>query len=145
MSITEQIENDLKEAIKSQDKLKINTLRLMKTVLKIERNEEALSQEEEITRLQKAAKQRKDSAQTFQDANRNDLAENELAELEIIENYLPKMMTDEEVSEVVQSVIKEVNAESMRDIGNVMKVIMPKLKGKAEGQTIQRLVKEHLS
>ena len=131
--------------VKSQDKLKINTLRLMKTVLKIERNEDALSNEEEITRLQKAAKQRKDSAQTFKEANRVDLAEKELQELEIIESYLPKMMSDDEISAVVEDVISEVSAESIRDIGNVMKVLMPKLKGKAEGQTIQRIVKEKLS
>lgn len=145
MTISEKIEHDLKEAIRNQDKIKISTLRLMKTALKIERNDTALSEQEELSRLFKAAKQRTDSAKTFQEANRNDLADKELAELKIIEEYLPKLMTEEEIKAEVLKAITESNAESMRDIGNVMKILMPILKGKADGKLIQSIVKDSLS
>lgn len=141
MSITDQINQDLKEAIKSQDKLKLNTLRLIKATLKIERNEAPLSQAEEEARLFKAAKQRKDSAQTFLEANRKDLADNELKELEIIEKYLPKQLSKDEITVIVKEVIKEVGASSIQEIGNVMKILMPKLKGKADGKLIQEITR----
>ncbi len=145
MSITERINADLKTAMIKKDKVTINTLRLLKTALKIEKNDSALNQSQEEEKLFKAAKQRKDSANTFLEANRKDLAENELAELAIIEKYLPKQLTEEEIKKVVKESISETKAGSMKDIGILMKVLMPKLKGKADGKIIQATAKEELS
>lgn len=95
--------------------------------------------------LMKAAKQRKDSIQQFEQANRADLASVEKQELEIIESYLPKMMSEVEIFAIVKETAAAVGATSPADMGKLMGALMPKVKGKADGSIVNRLVKEHLA
>lgn len=145
MSILDQINNDLKSAMREKDQVKMQTLRSLKTVLKTDANEAALSEADEVSRISKAAKQRRDSAATFKDAGRAELAEKELVELTIIEAYLPKQLSEEEVEAVVRETIASVGAKEPKDIGLVMRDLMPKLKGKADGKLIQDVTKRCLS
>lgn len=144
MSITNTVNEDLKTAMKAKDQVRMQTLRSLKSALMIDASQDTLQEAEEVAILQKAAKQRRDSAEMYQNANRSELAENELAELAIIESYLPQQMTREEVATIVASAVEESGASSPKDMGLVMKILMPKLKGKADGRLIQELVKEKL-
>lgn len=151
MSLKEKIMTDLKEAMKAKNSEKTMVLRSLKAKI-LEREiserkdgESLLSDEQVIDVLLKAAKQRKESIDQFTQGNRPDLVEKEEMELAIIENYLPKMMSEEEVLVEVKSQIEKAGATSIGDIGKVMGPLMGKLKGKAEGSTISRVVKEELS
>jgi len=151
MSLKEKIMSDLKEAMKAKDSDTTMVLRslkakiLEKEISERKGGESLLSDEQVIDVLFKAAKQRKESIDQFTQGNRPDLVEKEEMELSIIENYLPKMMSEEEVLVEVKSQIEKVGATSIADIGKVMGSLMGKLKGKAEGSTISKVVKEELS
>ncbi|MDI6402068.1 GatB/YqeY domain-containing protein [Balneolaceae bacterium ANBcel3] len=143
--------SDLKEAMKSKDASRLQLLRSLKSkILEKEISERkgsdvSLNEEQVIEVLMKAAKQRKDSIQQFQDAGRDELAKVEEYELSLIEAYLPKMLSEEEISDIVRQVVKETGATGPSDMGKVMGKIMPKLKGKADGALINKLVKQELS
>ena len=147
MSLKENILNDLKSAMKAKDSDRLKVLRSLKAkILEKEISErkggEAKLSDEQVTDvLLKAAKQRKESIEQFEKGGRQDLAESEKYELDIIEGYLPEMMSEEEV----QKQIDKMGAETMADMGKVMGALMGKLKGKAEGAVISRIVKEELS
>lgn len=151
MSIKETILSDLKEAMKAKDKDKLRVLRSLKSKILEKEIEERkgdkveLSDEQVSDVLMKAAKQRKDSIQQYKDGNRVDLAEQEEQELEIIESYLPKMLSEEEIRELVNEVVDETGASGPADMGKVMGKIMPKIKGKADGSVVNRIVREVLS
>lgn len=145
MAIIDQVNQDLKEAMRAQNRLKMDTLRSLKTLLKLEANQEALSELEELDRLNKAAKQRRESYETFKNAGRIDLADKELTELKIIENYLPKQLSESELIEIIQKAKQKTGANSAKDIGLIMKELMPQIKGKADGKLVQELVKAQLS
>lgn len=151
MSLKEQIMSDLKEAMKAKDSDKTMVLRslkakiLEKEISERKGGESLLSDEQVIDVLLKAAKQRKESIDQFTQGHRPDLVEKEEMELDIIENYLPKMMSEEEVLVAVKNQIEKAGATSIGDIGIVMGPLMGKLKGKAEGSTISKVVKEELS
>ena len=151
MSLKEKIMTDMKEAMKAKNSDKTMVLRslkakiLEKEISERKDGESLLSDEQIIDVLLKATKQRKESIDQFTQGNRPDLVEKEEMELSIIENYLPKMMSEEEVLVEVKSQIEKVGATSIADIGKVMGPLMGKLKGKAEGSMISTAVKEELS
>lgn len=151
MALKEQILDDLKTAMKAKDKDRLQVLRSLKAKLQekeiAERKdgEATLSEEQSIAVLMKAAKQRKESITQFEEGDRQDLADKEKMELAIIEEYLPKMMTEDEVREFVTKKISDLGASGPQDMGKVMGPIMGALKGKADGGLVSRIVKEELS
>jgi len=151
MDIKEQIINDMKTAMKQKDALTLQVLRSLKSKLmekeisERKEGEATLSDEQAIGVLMKAAKQRKESIDQFESGGRDDLAEKEKEELKIIESYLPAMMDEDEIRNVVNEKISQLGASGLQDMGKVMGVVMPELKGKAEGSKISAIVKEELS
>ncbi|WP_294759177.1 GatB/YqeY domain-containing protein [uncultured Lactobacillus sp.] len=146
MSLSEQIMSDIKEAMKARDKVRLNTVRMIKSALMNEKIKAGhdLTAEEELTVLSREKKQREESIDEFTKANRRDLADETKQELAIVESYLPKQMTEEELDQTVSSAIAEVNAQGKSDFGKVMKVLMPKIKGKADGKAASNAVRKQL-
>ena len=133
MTLFDKISEDIKAAMKARDKVRLETLRNIKKVflaLKI---------------LQKLAKQGHESAQTFISNNRQDLADEELAQARVIEEYLPKPLTDEEIESEVKAVIAETGAQGMKDMGRVMGIASKKMAGRADGRAISAIVKRLLA
>lgn len=151
MSIRDQIFEEIKTAMKARDEKRLRVLRSLKSKLmekeisERKAGEATISDEESVDVLLKAAKQRRESIDQFEKGGREDLAENERAELEIIESYLPEMMSEEKVREFVKAKIVELGASTTADMGRVMGPVMGELKGKAEGSMVSRVVKEELS
>lgn len=138
----------MKEAMKSKEKDKLSVIRMIKASLQnegIKLGKKELSEEEELTVLSREVKQRKDSLQEFEKAGREDLVEKIRTELQYVEAYLPKQLSEEELSEIVKETISETGAASKADMGKVMAAIMPKVKGKADGSLVNKLVQQHLS
>jgi uncharacterized protein len=134
--------------MKNKEKDKLSVIRMIKASLQneaIKLGNKELSEEEELTILSRESKQRKDSLHEFEKAGRNDLTEKLRAELTIVELYMPKQLSDEELSDIVEKTISEIGAISKADMGKVMAAIMPKVKGKADGSLINKLVQQHLS
>lgn len=151
MDIKEKILEDLKSAMKAKDSEKTLLLRslkakiLEKEISERKGGESTLSNDQIIEVLMKAAKQRKESIDQFNKGNRPELAAKEERELSLIEEYLPKMMSEEEIRVVVKNQIESMKATSLQDMGKVMGSLMGKLKGKADGSIISNIVKEELS
>jgi uncharacterized protein YqeY len=146
MNLFDKIQSDMYSAMKARDAIKSKTLRVVIAKLKdkiIEKRDD-LSESEELKVLQSLAKQRKESIKMFKDGGRDDLVEQESKELQIIEEYLPKMMTDEEIKNVVKSSIEEAGAQSLADIGKVMPIIMKKGGGMIDGKKAQLFLRELL-
>ena len=143
----QQIENDLKEALKNQDKIKSGVLRLLisKCKNKSIATGKPLEDSEVMKVLQTAAKQHKESIKLYKQGNRSDLVEQETAELGVVEGYLPSMMTEDEVKAIVLSVIDKTGASSMADFGKVMPEVMKQGSGKIDGGVAQNILKELLS
>ena len=151
MALKDQIMADLKQAMKDKDQDRLRVLRSLKAKL-LEKEiserkggEATLSDDQAVEVLMKAAKQRKESIDQFRSGGRDDLVKNEEKELELIESYLPEMLSEEEVRDITKKKIKELGAESMADMGRVMGVLMNELKGRAEGSLVSKVVKEELS
>lgn len=147
MGLNEELTQDLKEAMKGGNKQRVEAIRSLKNMLRsreIEKNEE-LTEEDQIKVLSTAAKQRRESIESYREGGRDDLVAQEEAELEIIESYLPEQLSEEEIGEMVDEVIAETGAETMQDMGRVMGTIMPKIRGQAEGSLVQQIVREKLS
>ncbi|SHE90503.1 hypothetical protein SAMN05444278_10846 [Psychroflexus salarius] len=149
MSLEKQVMEKMKAAMKAKDSVALGSLRSIKNeLLKAKTSSgsaEELSEAEELKLLQKLVKQRKESAQVYQEQGREDLAEAELSEAKIIETFLPEQLSEEEIEAKVKAIITEVNAEGMKDMGKVMGLASKQLAGKADGKTISKLVKQHLS
>ena len=147
MTLVNDLQSNMQAAMKSGDSDRVRTLRTLMAKLK-ERSIEKrgdLDDVEIIKVLQTAAKQRKESAEMYEKGDRNELAETELNELAIIEEYLPVQMSKEALAEIVDSIISETGAESMQDMGKVMPKVMKRVGGQADGKTVQELVKKRLS
>jgi hypothetical protein len=150
MSLKARIDEDIKVAMKAKDKLRLETVRsIKKAILEKEvalrpKGQDSLNQEQEIELLAQQAKQRRDSIEQYQQAAREDLADKESQELAIIETYLPKQLSEEELNTVLAEIIASVGATSAKDLGKVMGTAMQQLKGKADGKKIQELVKKKL-
>lgn len=150
MSLHETISSDLKAAMKSGDRLRLETLRTLRAALlekQIERrgSEAGMSAEDEIGVLITAAKRRKESIEQFANGGRQDLVDQESKELAIIQEYLPAQMGRDQIADVIRAVITETGARSAADFGKVMPAAMKQLKGKADGKVVQDLVKELLA
>lgn len=148
MALFEQISEDIKKAMLAKDKVSLEALRgIKKEMLEAKTAKGAsgdLTDEAAVKILQKMVKQRRDSAEIYKQQNRPELAENELAEMAVIERYLPKQMTDEELSAALKEIIAEVGATSAKEMGKVMGVASKKLAGKADGRLISEKVKSLL-
>ena len=144
MSLYKQIQNDMYNAMKSGDKEDANTLRttLAKLKDKVIEKRQDLSKEEEVKILQTLVKQRKESIELYEKGGRNELVEAEQKELEIINNYLPKMMDESDIKSIVKTVIDEVSATSMADMGKIMPEVMKRGKGLIDGKSAQKFVQE---
>jgi uncharacterized protein len=149
MSLEQKIMGDLKSAMLAKDEKALRSLRAIKAAILLAKTSEGaggeLKEDDEIKLLQKLVKQRKDSLDIYQQQNRTDLAQKEKEEIEIIEKFLPKQLSADELKSEVAAIISEVGASSAADMGKVMGVATKKLAGKADGKTISTLVKELLS
>jgi uncharacterized protein YqeY len=147
MSILQQLTEDMKQAMKAQEKLKLSTIRMLISQLKNEKIDSGkdLAPDEEIQILMNAVKKRKEAMEAYQKGNRQDLVEKEQQELVIIQQYLPAQMSDEEIAKQIDDIIQSTGASSIRDLGKVMSEAMKALKGKADGKKVQQLVREKLA
>lgn len=147
MSLLGQLNQDMKDAMRAKDKARLSVIRMVKAAIQNEsiKKGDELDSEEELTVLSREFKQRKESMVEFKNAEREDLVANLEVELQVIEHYLPTQLTEEEVLVIVDEVIAETGASSKADFGKVMKVILPKVKGKADGSLISKLLKQKLS
>lgn len=147
MSILDQLNEDMKAAMKAKEKERLTTIRMIKAAIQNEEIDKGreLTPDEEIAIVSREKKQRMDSYEEFAKAGRGDLITNLEKELEIVTEYLPEQLSDDEIREIVKETIEEVGAESMQDMGKVMTTIMPKVSGAADGSKINQLVKEELS
>ena len=146
MSLKETLNNDIKTAIKAKDKETLSVLRMIKTAVQaaeIDKKEE-LNAEEELTILAREAKQRRESLAEFVKAGRDELVAKTEAEIEIVERYLPKQLSVEEVKEVIAIVAEKIGATTQKEFGKLMGAVMQELKGKADGNVIKEQVKAHL-
>lgn len=145
----DQISTDIKEAMKARDKVRLETLRNIKKVFLEAKTapgaNDELSDADAMKILQKLAKQGKESAATYVQQGRQDLADDELAQVAVIEQYLPKPMTEEEIEAVVKTIIAETGATSIKEMGKVMGVASKQMAGKAEGGQISAIVKRLLA
>ena len=151
MSLKDHISDDIKTAMKAKDKVRLETVRSIKKVI-LDREtlvrpngQDALTPDQELEVLTQLAKQRKDSIEQYQKANRDDLAAQEAQELAIIEEYLPPQLSDGEVEAVIDALIAQTGASSPKDMGKVMGPAMQQLKGKADGVKVQALVQSKLA
>ena len=148
MSLQDSVMTALKTAMKSKDSVALTALRSIKSAILLARtsgSDVAMTEEDEFKILQKLVKQRRDSASIFTEQNRLDLAEPELAEVEVISQFLPQMLEASEVEKVVVETINSLGASGMKDMGRVMGVVSKILAGKTDGKTISTLVKAKLS
>ncbi len=151
MSLKERIGEDIKTAMKAKDKIRLQTVRsIKKAILEKEvevrpQGQDSLTAEQEIELLSQQAKQRRDSIEQFKNAGRDDLADKESQELAIIETYLPEQVSDSELETIIDEIIANSGASSVKDLGKVMGPAMKQLKGKADGKKIQALVKSKLA
>ncbi|GAB7257945.1 GatB/YqeY domain-containing protein [uncultured Polaribacter sp.] len=148
MSLQKEVMNKMKEAMKAKDTVALQALRAVKSAFLLAKTEsgvqEELSEEQEIKIIQKQVKQRKDSAAIFVKQGREDLAAPELAELAVLEQFLPEALSEEEIEGVVIATIDDLNASGMQDMGKVMAVMQEELAGQADGKIISTLVRKHL-
>jgi len=152
MSIKRQLDDDLKQAMKQRDTRRVGCIRMLKSKL-LEREvalrgkhgvDYAITDEEARTVIASYAKQRRDSIESYRQGGRDDLAADEQAELEIVSSYLPQQLSEDELRALVRAAVEEVGAASLRDLGAVMKTLMPRTKGTADGKLVNRLVREAL-
>ena len=141
MTILEQVQEDVKTAMKAGEKEKVGQLRMIVNALQQEAKE---GKDDEVAALQRERKRRLDAAEALREGGRDDAAGAEEAEAELIEAYLPAQLSDEELAELVASAVEESGASEPKDMGNVMKVLMPKVGGRADGKRVSGAVKEKL-
>jgi len=147
MSLQDQVMQQMKAAMKSKDSLALQALRSIKSALLLEQTSgnDSMNEETELKLLQKLVKQRKDSAALYTEQGRDDLAQPELEEAKIIEQFLPTQLNEEEVKAAVSAIITEVGASTMKDMGKVMGIASKQLGGQTDGKTISMAVKQLLS
>lgn len=148
MALQEKIDQDIKAAMLAKDNARLRGLRAIKAALLLAKTEkgagDSLSEDAEIKVLQKLVKQRRESADIYQQQNRTDLYQVEMEEIEVIESYLPKQLDREEVVKIIKEIIAQTGASSIKDMGKVMGMANQKLAGQADGKTIAEVVKSLL-
>jgi uncharacterized protein YqeY len=149
MSLKQRIDEEIKIAMKAQDKDSLPALRAIKSLILLAETETGnkleLTEEKELQLLMKAAKQRKDSADIFTQQNREDLAKTELIQLAIIEKFLPKMLSEAEVTEIIKEIIARTGVTSAKEMGKVMGIATKELAGQADNKTVSAIIKGLLS
>lgn len=146
MSLKERLSQDLKEAMKSKNETKVRTIRLLIAAIKnfeVEKTDQA-TDEEVLQIMSKEVKKRLESIEMYRQAKREDLAIEEENELKIIKSYMPEQMNEEQIRELVRKLIQQHNLSSPKDVGTAMKLIMPQVKGKADGKLVNKIVQELL-
>lgn len=146
MTLSERINNDLKEAMKSKDSFRLSVIRMVKGAMQLAKSNprEELTDDDVITVISKQIKMRNDSIKEFEAAGRSDLVEQNKKEIEILNTYMPKQLSEEELTEIIDKVFEEVKPTSQKDMGLIMKNISPLVKGKADMSLVNKLVKERL-
>jgi uncharacterized protein YqeY len=149
MSLQKQIMEELKTAMKSKDAVALQALRAVKSAFLLAKTEtgagDDLTEDQEMKIIQKQVKQRKDSAAIFIDQGRQDLADPELAEIAVLEKFLPEALSEEAIEKVVLEIIAKTGAEGMKDMGKVMGMVSKQLAGQADGKTISGIVRKNLA
>lgn len=149
MTLFDQVSNDIKEAMKARDKVRLETVRNIKKVFLEAKTapgaNDTLEDADALKLLQKLAKQGKESAATYIQQNRKDLADEELAQVTVIEGYLPKQMSEEEIEKAVKNIVAQTGATSMKEMGKVMGMASKQLAGKADGRVISTIVRKLLA
>ena len=149
MGILANLTDEIKTAMRAKDSLKLEALRAIKSAVILEQTaaggSDTLSDEQEIKLVQKLVKQRKDSAQIFREQNRPDLAEPEETQAQVIAQFLPEQLSEEEITAIIQSIIEKTGASGMKDMGKVMGMASKEMAGKADGKTISTVVKAQLN
>lgn len=147
MSLKERLQEDWKNALKAKDKFKANTISMAKAaVLQIEKTDGVKLEDDAIIEvLAKEVKQRRDAMQEFEKGNRQDLIDNCQLEIEILLDYLPQQLTENEILEMVQEAAVELGANSMKDMGKIMSALKPRTSGRADGKIVNQIVKEYLN
>jgi hypothetical protein len=147
MSLEERLVEEMKQAMKSNDKLRLSTIRMIRSALKNKEIElrKKLEDEDVVKVVQVMVRKGEESVEQFQAGGRVDLVEKEKKELDILKSFLPQPLSQEEILKIIDQSIQETQASSLKDIGKVMKSVMPKIGGKADGKLINQLVKERLS
>lgn len=146
MSLKDTIQEDMKAAMRAQEKLRLGTIRMLMAAIKQREIDERITLDDAgvITVINKMIKQRRESAEQYKAANRTELAEKEEAEIKILQSYLPQQLSDEEIEQAVQQAIKETGASTMQDMGKVMGMLKEKLAGRADMSKVSGKVKQHL-
>ncbi|RTE53613.1 GatB/YqeY domain-containing protein [Arenibacter aquaticus] len=149
MGLQQRVMEEMKAAMRAKDSVALESLRAIKSALLLAQTEtgtgKELSEEDEVKLVQKLVKQRKDSAAIYQEQGRDDLAQPELAQVAVIEKFLPEQLTEEEIEKVVVQTIDAVGASGMKDMGKVMGMVSKELAGQADGKTISNIVKAKLA
>lgn len=147
MTMLEELNQDMKTAMKAKDRENLTTIRMLKSALQLEQinKGEELTEDEELTVLSREKKQRLESLNEFKAAGREDLVEKLEKELSIVDRYLPEQLSEDEVTQIVYDAIEQTGADSMKDMGKVMGAVLPKVKGKADGSLVSSIVKKELS
>ena len=149
MSLENKIMTSMKESMKSKDQTSLRALRAIKSAIIVHKTQKGssdeITNEDELKILQKLVKQRKDSADIYQTQGRMDLAQPELDEIKVIEQFLPEAISEDEIESEVKKVIDQTGAEGMKDMGKVMGIVTKKLMGKADGKTISTIVRNNLN
>lgn len=149
MTLFDQISEDIKSAMKARDKVRLETLRNIKKVFLEAKTapgaNDTLEDADALKIIQKLAKQGRESAATFTEKDRQDLADSELAQVSVIEGYLPQQLSEQEIEAAVSAIIAETGAQGMKDMGKVMGMASKQMAGRADGRTISTIVKKMLS
>ena len=149
MSLQDKVMQEMKAAMKAKDSVALESLRAIKSALLLAQTEKAvskgLSEEEEVRLVQRLVKQRKDSASIYKEQGREDLASAELAQVEVIEKFLPEQLDEAAIEKVVAQTIEHLGADGMKDMGKVMGAVTQKLAGQADGKTISNFVRKQLT
>lgn len=146
MALKEKLMEDLKSSMKSKDTIRKNTITMIRAAIKQKEVDERIELDDQgvIEIISKQLKEKKNVIEDFKKGQRQDLVEQTEKEMEILLEYLPKQLSEDDIRKIVMETVKEVNASSMKDLGLVMKSVMPKVKGKADGNTVNKIVKEIL-
>ena len=147
MSLEEKLLEEMKKAMKTNDKIRLSTIRMIRSSSKNKEIElrRKLEDEDIIKVIQGMVRKGEESIEQFQAGGRNDLVEKEKMEIEILKSFLPQPISQEEIIKIIDETIQETQSSSLKDLGKVMKAVMPRLGGKADGKVINQLVKERLS
>lgn len=146
MALKDKLMKDLKASMKNKDSIRKNTITMIRAAIKQKEVDERVELDDEgiLEIISKQLKERKNAIKDFIKGERQDLIEQTEKEIEILLEYLPKQLSEDDIKEIIIQTIKEINASSMKDIGLVMKSVMPKVKGRADGNTVNRIVRQVL-